>query len=217
MANLDNIKVSKNLIGFKLLVTETLTIDLLTQKSIGIIYGSWTTKTLFMVSLSLIGFNLLSRQGFYVQDNCDLDFRPTDPKINRVHLWVMAIHVTKNGLPRLKVPFGHIKMCAFCFMIQSRLENLINNYSSLALFPVIRLSWNSLLTEPSLLNRQQKSFHHNKKISFIQRKKAYRFLEVSQLVSGQTKDSLCWLLETRDPLVSGVVHKIHLQKGTNTF
>ena len=100
-----------------LLVTETLTIDLLTPKSIGIIYGSWTTKTLFMVSLSLIGFNLLSRQGFYVQDNCDLDFRPTDPKTNRDHLWVMAIHVTKNGLPRLKVPFGRIKMCAFCFMI----------------------------------------------------------------------------------------------------
>jgi len=51
-----------------------------------------------MMSPSLIGFNLLSRQGFYVQDNCDLDFRPTDPKIKS---GIMAIHVTKDGLPRL--------------------------------------------------------------------------------------------------------------------
>jgi len=54
--------VSLNLIGFKLLskqdlmlqVTVTLTFDILTPKSIGIIYVSWPTKTPIMMSLSLI-------------------------------------------------------------------------------------------------------------------------------------------------------------------
>jgi len=41
-----------------------------------------------MVSLSLIGFKLLSRQGFYVPGHGDLDLLPTDPKINSDHLWV---------------------------------------------------------------------------------------------------------------------------------
>jgi len=49
-----------------------------TQKSIAIIYWSWSTKTLIMVLLSLISFKLLSGQGLYVQCHCDLDLWPTD-------------------------------------------------------------------------------------------------------------------------------------------
>jgi len=45
-------------------ITVTLTVDLLTHQSIGIIYGPWPTKTPIMVSLSLIGFKLLSERGF---------------------------------------------------------------------------------------------------------------------------------------------------------
>jgi len=41
-------------------VTVTLTFDL------GIIYGSWPTKTRIMVSLSLIGFKLLREKGFHL-------------------------------------------------------------------------------------------------------------------------------------------------------
>ena len=41
-------------------VTVSLTFDLVTQTSIGIIYGSWQNKTPTMVFLSLIGFKLLS-------------------------------------------------------------------------------------------------------------------------------------------------------------
>jgi len=51
----------------------TVTFDLLTQKSIGIIYGSRPTKTPIIVFLSLISFKLLSGQGFYALGHCDLD------------------------------------------------------------------------------------------------------------------------------------------------
>ena len=42
------------------------------RKTPGIIYGSWPTETLIMVSLSLIGFKLLNGEGFYAQGHCDL-------------------------------------------------------------------------------------------------------------------------------------------------
>jgi len=51
----------------------TLTYDLLTPKSIGIICQPWPTKTPNLVSLNLIGFKLLSGQGFYAQGHFDLD------------------------------------------------------------------------------------------------------------------------------------------------
>jgi len=63
-------------------ITVNLTSDLLTLKSIGIIYGPWPTKSLIMVSLSLIGFKLISEQGFYASGHCDLDDLPTNPNIN---------------------------------------------------------------------------------------------------------------------------------------
>ena len=77
--------VALSLIGFKLLsrqgflfkITVTLTFDLLIPKSIGIIYGSRSTKTHIMVSLSLIGFKLFSGQWFYV--GCDLNLWPNYP------------------------------------------------------------------------------------------------------------------------------------------
>jgi len=76
-----------------------MTVELMTPKSIGIIYGSWLTNTWIMGFLSWIAFMLFGEQGFYVQGHCDLDLWPTDPKINVDHLWVMAIHDTKTGLP----------------------------------------------------------------------------------------------------------------------
>jgi len=54
-------------------VTVTLTFDLLTPESIRIINGSWPTKTLIMVALSLMGFKLLSGQRSFAQGHCDLD------------------------------------------------------------------------------------------------------------------------------------------------
>jgi len=54
-------------------VNVTFTVNLPTLKSIGVIYGSWPTKTTIMVSLSLISFKLSSRQGFYAPDNFDFD------------------------------------------------------------------------------------------------------------------------------------------------
>jgi len=56
-------------------VTVNLTFDLLTTNSIGIIYGPWLTKTPIKVSLRLIGFKLLSGQGFYASVHCDLEQR----------------------------------------------------------------------------------------------------------------------------------------------
>jgi len=54
-------------------VNVTLTFKLQIPKSIGIIYGSWPTKTPLMVSLILIGFMLLSGQGFYAPGLSYLD------------------------------------------------------------------------------------------------------------------------------------------------
>jgi len=65
-----------------------------------ITYVKLLLRMSIMVSLSLLGFKLLSGQGFYVEGHCDIDFWHFDPKINRDHLWVMAIHDTKNGKPR---------------------------------------------------------------------------------------------------------------------
>jgi len=44
------------------------------SKSTGIIYGPWPTKTLIMVSKSLTGFKLKSRQESYAPGHFDLDF-----------------------------------------------------------------------------------------------------------------------------------------------
>jgi len=62
----------------QLMLHVAVTLDLLTQKSIGII--NRPTKTPIKVSLSLIDFKLLSRQGLPDEGHCDLDLYPTDPK-----------------------------------------------------------------------------------------------------------------------------------------
>ena len=54
-------------------------------------------KDKIIVRLRLIGLNALSGQGFYAPNHCDLDIWPTDFEINRDHLWVVAIHDTKEG------------------------------------------------------------------------------------------------------------------------
>jgi len=66
--------VSLSLIGFKLLSGQEICVQghcdldlwLSDPQWIGIINGSWPTKTPIMVSLSLIGFKLLSQHRFYV-------------------------------------------------------------------------------------------------------------------------------------------------------
>ena len=93
------IMVSLNVIGFKLLsgkwfydqVTVTLTFDILTQKSIGIICQPWLTKAPFMVSLSWRGFKLLSEQGFYAPDHCDRDLTSQKSKGIIYELWPSMI------------------------------------------------------------------------------------------------------------------------------
>jgi len=82
-------------------VTVTLTFDLLTPKSIGIIYEPWP-----FIKSNNYGvpkhnrFQVIDRTRILcLKGHCDLDLWPTDPKIIRVHLWVMAIHDTKKDLP----------------------------------------------------------------------------------------------------------------------
>jgi len=98
------IMVSLNVIGFKLLsgkwfydqVTVTLTFDILTQKSIGIICQPWLTKAPFMVSLSWRGFKLLNGQGFYAPDHCDRDLKSQKSKGIIYEAWPSMIHVPRK-------------------------------------------------------------------------------------------------------------------------
>ena len=83
-------------------VSVILIVDLLTPKSIGIISRSWPTKTQIIMSLSLIGFQLVSRQGFYALGQCDLDLWTTDPNINRDNLWALASKDLYYCVPKLK-------------------------------------------------------------------------------------------------------------------
>jgi len=57
----------------KLELCESEHLHLKDEVSIGIIYQPWLTKTPIMVSLSLIGYKLLSGQGLYAPVHCDLD------------------------------------------------------------------------------------------------------------------------------------------------
>jgi len=70
--------------------TVTLTFDLLTSKSIGIIFGSLPTKIPIIESLSLTGVKLISGKQIYAPGHCDHDLWPTDPKINRNHIFFMT-------------------------------------------------------------------------------------------------------------------------------
>jgi len=53
--------------------TVTLTFDLLTSKSIGIIFGSLPTKIPIIESLSLTGVKLISGKQIYAPGHCDHD------------------------------------------------------------------------------------------------------------------------------------------------
>jgi hypothetical protein len=48
-----------------------------------------------------MGCQVIDRQPFYLQGQCDLDIGPLDPKINWVHLLFMSNHHTKFEVPRL--------------------------------------------------------------------------------------------------------------------
>ena len=52
----------------------------------------WALPYMTPITLSrnVTGFMFLSRQGLYAVCQCDLDLNPTDPKINRGRLWIMA-------------------------------------------------------------------------------------------------------------------------------
>jgi len=40
---------------------------------------------------------IIKQERFYVQGLCDLDFCPSDPKINTDHLWWMTHHINNYG------------------------------------------------------------------------------------------------------------------------
>jgi len=44
----------------------------------GVIYQPWSIKTSIIISLNLIGFQLLSTHGVYAPGFCDIDFCPTE-------------------------------------------------------------------------------------------------------------------------------------------
>jgi len=95
-------------------VTVTLTFDLLTPKPIGIIYQSCLTKKPIIMSQSLIGFKLLSRQGFYAQGHCDLEGLTFDLPIPK---WIGIIYGSwPSMIPR------RVCLCEISLKLMSREE-----------------------------------------------------------------------------------------------
>ena len=70
-------------------VTVTLTFDLVTWKSIGVICESWSMYLWSFMILGLSVLELSSGNHFTISSHCDLDLWPSDLKINRGHLPVM--------------------------------------------------------------------------------------------------------------------------------
>ena len=73
----------------------TLTFDLLTPKTIGVIYS---TQAIILWSFMTLGqriLKLLSGNGFHTKGHCDLDLWPIDPHNNRDHLLNTGNHPMK--------------------------------------------------------------------------------------------------------------------------
>jgi hypothetical protein len=79
-----------------------LTIDIVTPKSIGVFYP---ILTIILWSLNTVGqmeLNLCIRNNnFQCKDQCDPDVWPYDPKINKGHVLVLAVHPIKFWSCRL--------------------------------------------------------------------------------------------------------------------
>ena len=83
-------------------VTVTLTFDLVTWKSIGVICQSWS---MYLWSFMILGISVLelsSGNHFTISGHRDLDLWPSDLKINRGHLLVMINVPMKFHDPRPK-------------------------------------------------------------------------------------------------------------------
>jgi len=80
---------------FTLWVTVTLTFDLLTPISIGVFYSKRATTLWSLKALAQRVLKLLSGNGFHSSSHCDLDLRPTDPKIERGLLLNKGYHPMK--------------------------------------------------------------------------------------------------------------------------
>ena len=93
----------------------TLTFDLVTQKSIGVICESWS---MYLWSFMILGVSLLelsSGNHFTVLSHHDLDLWPSDMKINRGYLPVMTSVPMKFRDPRPKRSWVIIRKPFYCF------------------------------------------------------------------------------------------------------
>ena len=96
-------------------VTVTLTFDLVTWKSIGVICQSWPMSLWSFMIPGLSVLELSSGNHFTASGHCDLDLWPSDLKINRGHLPVMTNVPMKFRDPRPKRSWVIIRKPFYCF------------------------------------------------------------------------------------------------------
>jgi hypothetical protein len=99
--------------GFHVQVTVTLTFNLMTSKSIGVIYWSFPMPIFILLTVGQVIFKLSLRQKFHVHGHCDLDLWRDDLKMNRGHLLV---------IPNTHVKFEDIGSRHCQVIIQTRIS-----------------------------------------------------------------------------------------------
>ena len=107
----------------------TLTFDLVTWKSIGVICQSWPMSLWSFVIPGLSVLELSSGNHFTASGHCDLDLWPSDLKINRGHLPVMTNVPMKFHDPRpkrswviIRKPFYYFQSLLTCDLWPSDLK-----------------------------------------------------------------------------------------------
>ena len=96
-------------------VTVTLTFDLVTSRSIGVICRWWPMSLWSFMIPGLRVLELSSKNHFTASGHCDLDLLPSDLKINRGHLPVMTNVPMKFHDPRPKISWVNIRKPFYCF------------------------------------------------------------------------------------------------------
>jgi len=96
------------------LVTVTLTFDLVTWKSIGVICEKWSMYILSFMILGVRVLELSSGNHFTGSSHRDLDLWPSDLKINRGHQWVMINVPMKFHDPTRKPSWVIIRKPFYC-------------------------------------------------------------------------------------------------------
>jgi len=81
---------------FALNASVTLTFDLVTSKSIGVIYLPWPIFLRSRRTVSHKHFKILSGHGFCIKCFCDLDLWPSDLIIYRVIYWPCPIYLPRT-------------------------------------------------------------------------------------------------------------------------